>query len=151
MDWVHLDRRDQMSEWDQNIHPFGGQSLFKPLNHPTSLIRWHCSPCIKAGMDKLVLVSALKMKITIGVMSKGFFSWAGNGICCVFSLHRESPRLTLENLLSQRRARETQQHAFVWFTSKLGKNLTPFTSVLRVIYHTFATYRCSHILHKFIH
>lgn len=44
-----------MNEWNQNMRPFGHQSLFKPLDHPTSLIKWQCSPCIGAVMGKLVL------------------------------------------------------------------------------------------------
>lgn len=143
MDWVHLDGGS--NEWveSKDIH-LAIKSLFKPLDQPTSLMKWHRSPCIKSSADKWVCAKCFEDENQDAKVSK-VSSWGWKWHLCVFLLHHESPRLTLQKISSpKRRARETQWwQAFIGFTRQIEKEPEPVHICTRgYTPYTFATYSC---------
>lgn len=93
-------------------HPFGRQSLFKPLDHPPSLMKWHCSPHIKSAEEKRVPAKCFEDENHNANPSKvSPWGWKQR----LFLLHHESPQMTLQKTSSpDRKAGETVVTGFYW-------------------------------------
>lgn len=89
-------------------------------------------------------------------MSKGWvFSppCPGSGIFCVFPLHHESPRLTLQKTsFLKEQERNSNDRLLFDLQGKSGKSRNLFTSVQGIIHHTcLLPIDTGHISHEFIH